>query len=237
VPDRSWGNESSSSSSNNSSSHSSSSHSSSSSSDSSSYSSWSSGGNDGNGESGDPIYGYIALGILVLIGLLWLSSNLLQQVSESRKRTDATATTHKITLNDLAMMHAALDSQLSRWRELGKTTPTYVGAETAGFSKSSNTAEVVYGYCDDDKTQFYVYVLNEAPPSNYRADTEGYAWIKNSTPSACHPAGWRINDYVRVTEEAGWYFALMSTGRRNRFATQPSIIRTRTPTPLPREFF
>jgi len=100
-------------------------------------------------------------------------ANYSKQAEEDRQNAEATATTHSITVSDLAMMHTAIDSKLSRWRELAKTAPTHVNAEAAGFSKSSNTAEVVYGYCDDTKQHFYLYVLNEKPPkSNFFADTE-----------------------------------------------------------------
>jgi hypothetical protein len=162
----------------------------------------------------------------------------MQKSNESRKTTDATATTHSITLSDLAMMHTALDSQLSRWRELGKTNPTHVSAESAGFSKISNTAEVIYGYCDESLTRFYVYVLNERPPSSsYLGDTEGYALIKDGNPFNCHPAEWIIYKYVPVTEESGWYFGLMATGRGKgiRLPTLPSFA-TATPSPTDEAF-
>jgi len=177
------------------------------------------------------------LGILAIIFIGVSIANYSKQAEEDRQNAEATATTHSITVSDLAMMHTAIDSKLSRWRELAKTAPTHVNAEAAGFSKSSNTAEVVYGYCDDTKQHFYLYVLNEKPPkSNFFADTEGYAYINDWDPNSCHPAEWQIEDYVRVQEEPGWYFGIMNTGRRNQYSTVYPFLVTPTPFPMPLEF-
>jgi hypothetical protein len=223
MPGRSWGGGSSSSSSSRSSSRSSSS-------SSSGRSSWRrpyNGSDDG--EPADPMWGYISLGILGVIVLFWIIGSVSQNINEKNESANATATTHAVTLADLTMMHGALDSQLPRWRELGSTTPTHVGAEAAGFADNTNTREVVYGYCDDAKTQFYVYVLNESRPKfTYSSDTEGYAYLTNQNPASCHPPEWTINDYVRVEEEAGWYFAIMRT-KLAPYAT--SLPRSATPKP------
>jgi hypothetical protein len=164
-------------------------------------------------------------------------SNAAKQANEDRQHADATATTHSVTLSDLAMMHRAIDGKLSLWRELAGTTATHVNAESLGFAQNSNTAEIVYGYCDANKDHFYVYVLNEKPPrSSFIADTEGYAYIKDWDPNSCHPAEWQINDYVRVNEESGWYFGLMTTGKRSLYSTPLPFLRTPTPFPTLTEF-
>ncbi len=233
MPERSWGGGSSGSSS---SSSSSSSHSSSSSSSSSYHHDNYYNNNDGDGSS-DSTWGWVWLGIIAVFVIGWILISAGQKISEKNNNANATATTHAITLSDLAMMHAAIDAKLPRWRELAGITPTHVSAEAAGFASDTNTGEVVYGYCDASKQTFYLYVLNEAPPQGvFFADTEGYAYINGSNPTLCHPTEWNMQDYVRVTEEANWYFAIMRTNRPSPYSTEQPYTATPVPTPTSHAF-
>ncbi|MBX3082603.1 MAG: hypothetical protein KF716_13280 [Anaerolineae bacterium] len=240
MPQRTWGGGSGSSSSGSSSSGSSSSSSSSNSSSSwSSSSSWrrnSYGGGDDGGGSGqpmDPMWVAIWIGIMVLIFITPPILDALKKSGEERDNANATATTHAITQADLAMIHTAIDPRLADWKRDAKIGQAeWLNASDAGFPSGSNTRGVMYGYCDKNET-FYVYVLNISQPAVWSADAEGYAYVPNTSPPYCFPAGWKIIDYVSA-EESGWYFMIASTG--SKFGINSTEL-PNTVTPLPTSVF
>ena len=167
-----------------------------------------------------------------MLALLFIAPSILNGVKEAndqRHADEATATTRAITRADLDQIHAAIDPRLADWKRDAKIGHAeWLNASDAGFPANSNTRGVMYGYCDSDEN-FYVYVLNISEPGVWNADAEGYAYVPNTSPPYCFPAGWKIIDYVSA-EESGWYFMIASTYDKYGIA---STLLPATVTPLP----
>ncbi|MCC7449233.1 MAG: hypothetical protein IT324_17570 [Anaerolineae bacterium] len=214
---------------------------------SSSHDNWDS-SSDGSSSGGKSIFDYTAEDwiktfiVFGLIGGIWLFATIGNSVRDANNknatatsRAARTATTHAITISDLAIMHAALDAKIVEWRKVADRDVHHVSAAEAGFKPDFNTKEVVYGYCARDT--FYVYVLNESRPGGFGADTEGYAYTPGSTPNNCVPDNWRI--VKRDNAEGDWWFVTIRTYqataiiRMTQFPQTPTLTATRTPTALP----
>jgi hypothetical protein len=182
----------------------------------------------------DPVWSIIWIGVLLVLFVAPMILDNMKEASDERDNVNATATTRAITLADLAQIHTAIDPRLADWKRDAKfDAPEWLNASDAGFPAGSNTRGVMYGYCDEQET-FYVYVLNISKPNHWSADSEGYAYTPNTSPSRCFPTGWKIVDYVSA-EERGWYFMIADTDGANS-----SVISTQLPTtntPLPTSVF
>jgi len=214
------------------------------SSSSSSHDSWDSSSSSG----GKSIFDYTAEDwiktfiVFGIIGGIWLFTTIGNSVRDANNknatatsRAGRTATTRAITISDLAIMHAALDSKIVEWRKVADHDVHHVSAAEAGFKPDFNTKEVVYGYCARDT--FYVYVLNESRPGGFGADTEGYAYTPGGHPANCAPANWRIVNRDDVGGD--WWFVTINTYqataiiRMTQYPQTPTPTATRTPTAMP----
>jgi hypothetical protein len=173
---------------------------------------------------------------LLILGAVYILPAISKGVEESNDKRDAanaTATTRAITKADLALIHEAIDPRLADWKRDAKLGQAeWLNASDAGFPSGSNTRGVMYGYCDKNET-FYVYVLNIGKPNHWKADAEGYAYVPNTSPTYCFPAGWEIVDYVSA-EESGWYFMIAST--TSKYGINSTLLPA-TITPLPTSVF
>jgi hypothetical protein len=116
------------------------------------------------------------------------------------------------TQGDLGVMQSVLDPQIAKW-EADKTIQAhYLTPDDVHLPTNFNTKEVVYGYCSAE--EFYTYVLNVTKPEDVDADTEGYAYIPEGTPSSCVPKGWKIVT-TETTPESQWTFVTIDTSAAN----------------------
>ncbi len=173
--------------------------------------------------------------MVLIVAVIWISD----QVNKANQRDQdmkATQTIIAVTKKDIEEIYQAIGSRIPGWGTVKDQTVHRISGSDAGFTADSNTKEVDYGYCLNNI--FYVYVLEETRPGGITlADTEGYAYTTQTSPTVCHPDNWSIVKYDDAG--GGWYFVTISTYSATYAAQQtltphpPQTPSTPTPTLSP----
>lgn len=177
-------------------------------------------GDDEPDSPGQQMFGFIILGIVVVILVVSYVGKSTSRSNNQRRDLNATRTVEEITRRDIATMTAALNERIPEWKKVTDRNVYRISAHDAGFSDDFNTKEVDYGYCANGR--FYVYVLNITRPGGITlADTEGYGYTPGGSPLNCVPEGWEIT----TVDWAGgdWSFVTIRTTQATQTAFRTSV--------------